>query len=396
MEQKVFTSGNKGGRTRSDCFVSLTKQTGTDNKIEIESKVKVMYGEAIKKIALDMLKFYQLEQVHLKIEDSGALDFTIAARIEAAIKKASGNREDYLLPMLEKNCYASDKERFRFSRLYLPGNTPSMMLNAGIHKPNGIILDLEDSVSPDKKFEARIHVRNALRAVDFYGAERMVRINRLPLGLEDIKVVVPQHLNMILLPKCETAMQIRLVELEIENQRAKHSFDYPVFLMPIIESALGVENAYQIASASENVAALAIGLEDFTADLGVKRTQAGTESFYARTRIINACKAAGIQAIDSVYSDVSDENGLRESVKEAKSLGFEGMGCIHPRQIAPIHESFAPEKTEIEKAQKIVAAFKEAEKKGLGVVALGTKMIDAPVVKRAEKTLLLAEKLGLL
>jgi citrate lyase subunit beta/citryl-CoA lyase len=166
--------------------------------------------------------------------------------------------------------------------------------------------------------------------------------------------------------------------------------------MPIIESALGVEKAFEIASASDNVVAMAIGLEDFTADLGVQRTNEGTESFYARTRMVNACKAAGIQPIDSVFSDISDMEALAENVKKSKALGFEGMGCIHPRQIVVIHENFAPELAQIEKAQKIIRAFEEAKAKGLGVVSLGTKMIDPPVVKRAETTINLAINLGLL
>ncbi len=395
MEHQVFTAGNKGATVRSDCFVTL-ETNQTSNQIILDSKVEVMYGDAIRKLAGEILNFYGIKRVKLTIEDSGALDFTLAARIEAVVKMAFPSEKDFLLPMNEANTYSTQKERFRFSRLYLPGNSPAMMLNAGLHKPNAIILDLEDSVAHDKKFETRFHVRNALRAVDFYGAERMVRINQLPMGLADLRSVVPHNVNLVLLPKCETSMQIRLVELEIMNLKEKHKFEYPVYIMPIIESALGVENVFEIARSSKFIVAIAIGLEDFTADLGVQRTQQGSESFYARTRIINACKAIGIQPIDSVFSDVADEDGLRSAVKAAKALGFEGMGCIHPRQIAPIHESFAPEKTEIEKAQKIVLAFEEAKTKGLGVVSLGTKMIDAPVVKRAEKTLKLALQLGLI
>jgi len=211
-----------------------------------------------------------------------------------------------------------------------------------------------------------------------------------------LKFVVPHHVNLILLPKCENADQVRSVEEEIE--RIKHSIlaDYSVYLMPIIESALGVENAFEIATSSENIVAMAIGLEDYTADIGVSRTKEGMESLYARTRIVNACKAAKIQPIDSVFSDVADMEGLAQNVKNSKSLGFEGMGCIHPSQIAVIHKYFAPETTEIEKAKKIVLAFEEARQKGLGVVSLGTKMIDAPVVKRAETTIKLAIELGLL
>jgi citrate lyase subunit beta/citryl-CoA lyase len=224
----------------------------------------------------------------------------------------------------------------------------------------------------------------------------MVRINQLPDGLEDLKYIIPHNVHVVLIPKCENASQIKQVEEEISNLINKHKIRQDVFLMPIIETALGVEKAFEIALASENIVALAIGLEDLTADLGVIRTNEATETLYARTRLVNACKAAGIQAIDSVFSDVGDMEGLRQNTKISKALGFEGMGCIHPRQISIIHECFAPSKEEIEKAQKIMDAFYLAREKGLGVVALGSKMIDLPVVKRAEKTVTLATKLGLI
>ena len=166
--------------------------------------------------------------------------------------------------------------------------------------------------------------------------------------------------------------------------------------MPIIESALGVINAYQIATASEHVVALAIGLEDYTADIGVKRSENGNESFYARSAIVNAAAAAGVQAIDSVYSDVSDMDGLKKNVANSKALGFVGMGCIHPRQVEIINKGYNPDQDEIEKAKKIVTAFEEARKKGLGVTTVGSKMIDAPVVKRALHTIDTAIGCGLL
>ncbi len=324
------------------------------------------------------------------------MPFVLSARIEAAVKQLIDTDKEYLPELREENMYGTSRERFRFSRLYLPGNIPSMMINAGIHKPNGIILDLEDSVAPAKKHEARILVRNALRQVDFYGAERMVRINQFPLGLDDLEYIVPHNVHLILVPKCQDAEQIRQVEDKIERIKKSYKITNPVLLMPIIESALGVEMAYEIAVASNNIVAMAIGLEDLTADLGIKRTKKASETFYARTRLVNACRAAGIQPIDSVFSDVANMEGLRENVRVSKSLGFEGMGCIHPRQIKVIHECFAPGDDEIEKAKKIVKAFDKASEKGLGVVSLGTKMIDPPVVKRAGRTIDLAVKLGLL
>jgi citrate lyase subunit beta/citryl-CoA lyase len=318
----------------------------------------------------------------------------IAARIEAAIKKLLPSEKNRLPDMLEENRYITAKDRNRFSRLYLPGNSPSLMINAGIHKPDGIILDLEDAVAPDKKDEARYLVRNALCAIDFYGAERMVRINQGERGIEDLNYIIPYNVNLILLPKCEKPEQLVAVNDQIRRIQKKHNLSNPVWIMPIIESALGVINAYPIACAADNIVALAIGLEDYTADLGTRRTVEGTESFFARSMVVNAARAAGIQPIDSVFSDVGDMEALRENVLRSKALGFDGMGCIHPRQIVVIHNSFAPTPDEIDKAKKIVFAFHKATEQGLGVVSLGTKMIDPPVVKRALNTINLALKMN--
>ena len=166
--------------------------------------------------------------------------------------------------------------------------------------------------------------------------------------------------------------------------------------MPILESALGIEKAYEIATASEEIAALTIGLEDYTADLGVVKTSTGAESLFARQRLVNAAHAAGVQAIDSVFGDVGDLEALQAWALNSRAMGFEGMGCVHPSQIAVIRQAFAPTAAEIEKAQAIVAAYNDAEAKGLGVVSLGSKMIDAPVVQRARKVMEQAEAMELL
>ena len=391
--KQVASTGNKGERIRSDCQVNLQVHEKGGIDIRLQSKVEPMFGEQIRQQALEVLEVLGVGHARLEIEDSGALPFVIGARIEAAVKQLQATDRSWIPPLIEQNRYESSRERFRFSRLYLPGNSPSMMLNAGLHQPDGVILDLEDSVAPDRKAEARLLVRNALSQVDFYGAERMVRINQLPAGLEDLDVLIPQHLHMVLLPKCEHGSQVVEVAERIQAILKAHKQEREIFLMPIIESALGVENAFEIASASDSVVAMAIGLEDYTADLGVKRTETGGESLYARTRLVNACKAAGIQPIDSVYSDVENMEGLLQNVETSRSLGFEGMGCIHPRQVPVIRQAFVPTEDEIEKASRIVEAFEEAEARGAGVVALGSKMIDPPVVKRAQRTLDLAQKL---
>ena len=391
-----ITIGNEGKKVRSDCYVEMELTENGGIELELKSKVDIMFGRVNRELINDILSYYDIKNARINIIDKGALPWVISARMEAAIRKLIKSDKEYLLPIIEGNKSETTKGQMRFSRLYLPGNSPSMMLNAGIHNPNGIILDLEDAVAHDKKYEARFMVRNALRNVNFYGAERMVRINQIPMGLDDLDFIVAHNVNLILIPKCESADQIHQVNKRIDELKAKHNIDYNIWLMPIIESALGVIKSFEIASSADNISSMAIGLEDYTADLGTLRTDEGTESFYARSQMVNSCRAAGVQPIDSVFSDVSDMEALARNVQRSKALGFDGMGCIHPRQIHFIHENFAPEQKEIIKAQKIYTAFVEAKAKGLGVVSLGTKMIDAPVVKRAENTLNTAINLGII
>ncbi|MFP4488667.1 MAG: aldolase/citrate lyase family protein [Bacteroidales bacterium] len=393
---KIAVAGNAGPRIRSDCELKLEIRAGGGIEIKLASKVKSMYGNSITSELEKGLVFFGIKNALLEVNDSGALPFVLMARLEAAVKALIDSDKELLPEMIEANMYGSERKRFRFSRLYLPGNTPSMMLNAGLHSPDGVILDLEDSVAPAKKDEARLLVRNALRQVNFYGAERMVRINQGERGIEDLKYILPHNVHLILVPKCESGEYIKRLEKETLKNSGPEGSGNEVFFMPIIETALGVEKACEIASASKNVVALAIGLEDYTADLGVQRTNEGTESLYARLRLVNAARAAGVQAIDSVFSDVSDMEALRKTAEISKSYGFEGMGCIHPRQIQVIKDAFAPGAEEIEKAARIVKAYREAEEKGQGVVAIGSKMIDPPVVARALQTMTLAEKLNML
>jgi len=396
MKNSAAISGNSGPKVRSDCEIALELRSDGGISIDLNSKVKSLYGESIISLTEEILDFFGIKHAFVKIADSGALPFVIEARLESVVKKLINTQLEYLPPLLKENNYSTERNRFRFSRLYLPGNTPGLMINSGLHSADGIILDLEDSVAPGKKDEARFLVRNALRQVNFYGAERMVRINQGKRGLEDLNFVIPHNVNLVLIPKCEDAEDVLQVEKMIESIKMKFNLTNNVYLMPIIESALGLENSFKIACSSKNIVAIAIGLEDFTTDLGVQRTVEGKESLYARQRLVVAAKAAGIQPIDSVFSDVADMEALKLTVKESKSLGFEGMGCIHPRQIPLIKEGFAPDAIEIVKSKKIVLAFEEAKQKGLGVVALGSKMIDPPVVTRAQRVIELAVCLNLL
>jgi citrate lyase subunit beta/citryl-CoA lyase len=388
------TAGPPGDDVRSDLSVSVEPRSSGGVTTVLSSKVEVMYGESIRRGVEDVLQTLGVEHAHVDVDDKGALPFVVAARTEAAARRA-GFAGSAPPPRSVAPGEPSPRDRLRRSRLYLPGSQPKLFINAGLHRPDAVILDLEDSVHPDEKDTARLLVRNALAAVDFRGAERMVRINQLPLGLEDLEEILPQQPDLILIPKVERPEQVEEVHARLSEGGPGPGSERPVWLMPIIESALGVENAFAIASAAESVVALTIGLEDYTADIGVPRSAGGTESAYARARLVNAAHAAGVQAIDSVFSDVADMEGLLGWAQASRALGFEGMGCIHPRQIQPIHVGFSPTKEELDKALRIVAAFEEARAKGLGVVSLGTKMIDPPVVLRARRVVDQARAAGL-
>ena len=376
-------AGDRGPKVRSDCWIAVEARDQGGVEIALRSKVAGLYGESIKALVTDGCAALGIEHATVEVEDQGALPFVLAARLETAAKRALPDlTAEFLLPSAASCAYASERDRLRRTRLYLPGTQPKLFVNAGLHRPDAVILDLEDAVAPGEKDSARCLVRNALRAVDFCGAERMVRINQGQPGLDDLAWVVPHNVHLILVPKVESPEQMTAVAERIAALKPAND----VYLMPIIESALGAWRAYEIAAAHPSIVALSIGLEDYTADIGTQRTLEGTESFWARSQVLNGARAAGVQPIDTVFSDVTDMDGLRQSVLEAKGLGYVGKGCIHPRQIPVVHEALAPTHAEIDRAVKIVRAFDEAQARGLGVVSLGSKMIDAPVVKRALTT----------
>ncbi len=394
---KVGEAGRRGARVRSDAWVRVEQKKSGGLALQVTTKVEAMYGDAVRAHCTRVLEALGVRHAEVSVEDQGALEYVLAARIESAVKRAGLGKGKAFLPETGPGFGAKTRrERFRRSRLYLPGNDPKFALNAALHGPDGIILDMEDSVAPPEKDAALILVRNGLRTVDFGGCERMVRINQGERGLAEVEELVPHNVDVILIPKAESPDHVSAVDERAEKTRKAAGLKEPCFLMPIVESAMGCFRALEIATASPNVVALTIGLEDYTADIGAPRTDEGRESIWARQVVVNAARAAGVTPIDTVYSDVANEDGLRAAVVEAKGLGFEGKGCIHPRQVPVVHEAFAPTEKEIEKATRIMLAFEEAEKMGLGVVSLGSKMIDPPVVKRALRTVETAEAAGLL
>lgn len=393
---EIFTSGNSGPNAKGDCSVSLILKESGGITLNIKSKVRELFGKSLKNLCLEMMEYYGIPDAEINIEDGGALPFILRSRIEAAVYNAFPDCKPYLNTDQAVYFKPVKKDRTRRSRLYLPGNNPKLMINAGLYDADGIILDLEDSVTPSKKDEARILVRNALCELNFYKSERMVRINPYPVGMKDLEAVIPHKVNCILIPKCESREDVIRADIKISELMSDAGLDHTVWLMPIIESAKGVLSAQEIATASKNIVALTIGLEDLTADLGTERTVTGEETLFSRSMIVLAARSAGIQAIDSVFSDVSNMEALKNTALKSRGLGFDGMGCIHPRQIPVIHQAYAPSEKEIQHAKAIVKAYEDAEKNGLGVISLGSKMIDAPVLKRALKTIETALENGLI
>jgi citrate lyase subunit beta/citryl-CoA lyase len=271
--------------------------------------------------------------------------------------------------------------------LFVPGNNPGMMSDAHIYGSDALMFDLEDSVAMREKDAARLLVYHALKTIHYGDCEKVVRVN--PLSTPYGKAAGAE---VIRLPKTETAQDICDTEYEIE--RAEKKLGVPIGqtrMMAAIEGALGVINAYAIATASKRLIGIALGAEDYCANMKTNRSREGSELFYARSAIVVAARAAGVDALDTVFSDVNDEEQLVRETEAVKQLGFDGKSVINPRQIKPVHRVFTPTKTEIQKALRILAASKEAEKKGSGVVSLNGKMVDRPVVLRAERCIELAK-----
>lgn len=282
--------------------------------------------------------------------------------------------------------------------MFVPGNNPSMMQDAYIYGPDSIMLDLEDSVTMAEKDAARVLVHNALKTIDYGKTEMVVRINPLssPYGKKDVEAVVSAGVDVIRMPKTETAEEVKELEAEILRVEEKLGCVGRTQIMAAIESALGVVNAYAIATASKRMMGIALGAEDYTASLKTPRTSEGTELLLARETIVVAARAAGINCFDTVFSNLNDMDAFRREVEAIKALGFDGKSIINPRQIEVVNEVFAPKAKDIEKAKLILAAIKEAEQKGSGVVSLNGKMVDKPVVMRAQHTIELALASGII
>ena len=285
----------------------------------------------------------------------------------------------------------------RRSLLFLPGNNPNMLINAGCLGADAVIFDLEDAVSPAEKDAARILVRNTMRYMEL-SCERIVRINSVDTDFwrEDINAILPERPNSVLLPKTASAADIVALDEYISDVEKSLGIEVgSVGIIALIETALGVENAFLIATASKRVKGLFLGAEDLTADLQCKRTKGGREIEYARTRLVVAARAAGVDVYDTPFTDVNDDEGIVTDAELAKALGFTGKASISPRHVDVINEVFSPSVAEIEYAYEVIDAIERAKAEGKGAISLRGKMIDAPIVARAERTIAMAAALGI-
>jgi citrate lyase subunit beta/citryl-CoA lyase len=283
--------------------------------------------------------------------------------------------------------------------MYVTGSRASNIIKANIYGPDSLMFDLEDSVSVNEKDVARFLVYNALKKIDYGGIETVVRVNGLdtPFGEEDFKAIVRAKPDIIRLPKTETAADIKRADQLITSIETEIGMEVgTVKLMAAIESPLGVINAYNIATASPRLVAIAIGAEDYVTNMKTTRSLEGVELLMARSAIVTAARAAGIYALDTVFSDINNDEGFTNEVKLIKQLGFDGKSVIHPRQIEPVHRIFTPLQKEIDYAIRTFKVIEEAERKHTGVITLDGNMIDEPMVERARRVISLAEAAGVL
>ena len=275
----------------------------------------------------------------------------------------------------------------RRTMLFLPGNTPNMLMNGGLLGADSIIFDLEDAVAPDQKDAARELVKNALTALDFGKCEIIVRINSLetPYWELDLEEMLPLKPDVIMPTMVSGSQYIEKLVKKMDEIETRCGIPVgSTKLIPLLETAIGIERAYEIAVSTERMAALYLGAEDLTADLRCQRTKEGKEIAYARGRLVCAARAAGIEAYDTPFTDVEDLEGLEADARLAKALGYTGKAVISPRHVDCVNQVFSPSEKEIAYARDIFEAIRVAQEQGKGAISLRGKMIDAPIVLRAK------------
>jgi len=384
MPEEILIGSEAKGDARVSVLPSKT------SSIHVATESPELFERGIREVVEETLTRLGKVTAAVSVADQGGLDYVIASRVEAAVRAASPDVPP-LSPSVER--LPTERDAPRRSRLYAPGNNPRLLVGIELHGADCVLLDLEDSVPPAEKAAARILVKHLLAAIRF-PHEVWVRINPLDLGgRDDVAEVVRGRPHGLALPKAESQDDVTALSAELDRvERELGIKGGSTLVMPILETAKGILHAEEIAAADPRVAVLAFGAEDFTRDLGSRRT--AESLLFARSMLVAAAKAAGVQASDTVYSAVEDEKGLRAEATLARDLGFDGKGAIHPAQIGSLHDVFSPSEAELEEARKVVATAEDAEKRGIGAIAVGGRMIDRPVLERARRALRLADRLA--
>ena len=294
---------------------------------------------------------------------------------------------------------AEIKERLRRTMMFVPGNNPAMVKDAGIYGADSIMFDLEDAVSMAEKDAARDLVYEALQTQDYGDAELVVRVNGqdTPYYANDVRAMVKAGIDGVRLPKAEDAEMVKKLDADITAAEKEFGREEgSTMLMAAIESAKGVINAYQIASASDRMMGIALSAEDYTTDMKTHRYPDGAELEFARNMVLHAARAAGVAAFDTVFTNMNDTEGFYRETEYIHQLGFDGKSLVNPRQIPMVNKVYEPTKKEIENAKNVENAIKEAKLKGSGVISMNGQMVDRPVVLRAERVMRLAKASNLI
>lgn len=377
-----------GSENRGDCRITIAPSKSF--QIEIQSKNPLLLEAGIREVVEKTVAKVGASKAAITLTEQGALDYVLASRVETALRMAFPKDVSPIQPPVVTRS-STERDRPRRSRLYAPGNNPRLLVGIELHGADCVLLDLEDSVPLAEKDAARILVKHLLAAVDI--SEVWVRVNPLAsCGKEDLEEILRGRPHGICLPKTESAEDVHSLASELTRLERAYKHEHgTTWIMPIVETATGVLHVEEIATADPRVVVLAFGAEDFTRDIDAKRSW--DSLLFARSKLVAAAKAAGVQVSDTVYSDLEDEEGLIAEAKAVRDLGFDGKGAINPRQIPPLNAVFSPGDAEIEEARRIVEAAETAEADGIGAVAVDGKMVDRPVLERARQILKYAETL---
>lgn len=402
--KQILKEALAGFDEKQDILVTV-EPIASGVEVELTSKVYAQYGKHMEALIRQTITGAGYDGVKVTAQDQGAWDYTIKARVLAALQRASqaddsaystGNGATSALQD-ESELTAKAKERLSRSMMFVPGNTPKMLNSADIYGADSLMFDIEDSIYINEKDSARLLVAEMLKHMNFH-SETVVRINhptQTPYGLDDLDVIVPAKPNLIRLPKTEDVSEVELVARKIESvEKAKGWPAGTINIIVAIESVKGLYNVRDICHAPR-VVGIALGAEDYRADLRTGKSKPAVELTLARQTILLAAREAGIRCIDTVFSDVKDKEGFLEEVQYIKSLGFDGKSCIHPSQIELVHSVFTPSAADIEYSVRVLNAYDESVKHNKGVLAVDGKMIDRPIVIRAERTVDKARAAGI-